>query len=437
MKRLLIGCFLILPFQSWAQSLIYSGPMNGYSEMREALVWVQMTEPCIVEMVYWVDSLPDEKYKSFPVAADPEKALALHLIADNVEPGLRYGYAIHANGENQSVGRELFFKTQELYQYRRDPADFTIAIGSCAYINEPEYDRPGKAFGRKHDIFERIADLKPDMMLWLGDNLYLREADYFSRTGILKRYTHSRHLPELQRLLSATHHYAIWDDHDYGPNDANWTFPHKDKTLEAFKLFWGNNGYGTNELGGITSAFQFNDMHFYLLDNRWWRTASDLETSEKQILGKAQIEWLIQSLKYSRAPFKFIAIGGQVLNTKMVYENYANYETERMELLDRIAAEGIKGVVFLTGDRHHSELNRLDHKGTVMYEVTSSPLTSGTPPFENEGNENLMEGTLYYETNFGLLQISGPRTDRKLQISMHDEQGEPVYTREIKASEWE
>jgi len=437
MKKLFFGCFLFISALLNAQSLIYSGPMNGYSEMRETLIWVQMTEPCIVELVYWVDSLPDQTFKSIPVAADPEKALTAHLIADNVEPGTRYGYAIHADGENQLEGRALYFKTQELYQYRKDPSEFTIAIGSCAYINEPEYDRPGKAYGRTYDIFERIADLKPDMMLWLGDNIYLREADYFSRTGILKRYTHSRHLPELQRLLSATHHYAIWDDHDYGPNDANWTYPHKDKTLEAFKLFWGNNGYGTNDLGGITSAFQFNDLHFYLLDNRWWRTDANLVTSDERMLGDAQIEWLIQSLKYSKAPFKFIAVGSQILNTQKIYENYANYEDEREELLDRIAAEGIKGVIFLTGDRHHSELNRYEHNGTILYEITSSPLSSGSPPIENEGNENLMEGTLYYDTNFGYLEISGPRTDRKLQISMRDMNGEILYTNEILASEWE
>src|SRR5690606_1203557 len=131
------------------QNLIQSGPMNCYSEMREALVWVQMNEACIVELVYWPDSLPENELRSRPVAADPEMAFATHLIADQVEPGGRYGYAIYANGKNQTTERDLYFKTQELWQYRKDPPDFTIAIGSCAYINEPEYDRPGTPYGRK------------------------------------------------------------------------------------------------------------------------------------------------------------------------------------------------------------------------------------------------------------------------------------------------
>ena len=52
----------------------------------------------------------------------------------------------------------------------------------------------------------------PDFMLWLGDNTYLRESDWNSRTGFIKRYPHTRALSELQPLLASTHHYATWDD---------------------------------------------------------------------------------------------------------------------------------------------------------------------------------------------------------------------------------
>ena len=41
---------------------------------------------------------------------------------------------------------------------------------------------------------------RPDLMLWLGDNTYLREVDWYTRTGFIHRYTHTRSLPELQPL---------------------------------------------------------------------------------------------------------------------------------------------------------------------------------------------------------------------------------------------
>ncbi len=437
MKRLFALLTLVsISYFIKGQSLIQSGPMNGYSEMREALVWVQMKEASDVQLVYWWDSIPTQTYVSSVVRARSENAYTAHLLADRVEPGRKYGYRILANGKSQTEGEEMYFTTQTLWQYRMDPPDFTIAAGSCTYVNEAAYDRPGKKYGDNFQIFEKIADAQPDMMLWLGDNTYLREADWFTKTGIIHRYTHTRAIPEMQRLLRSTQNYAIWDDHDFGPNDADRAFPHRDKTLEVFKLFWANNGYGAHELGGITSAFQFNDIDFFLLDDRWHRTASDVVTIPAQIFGDDQISWLIELLKYSAAPFKIIATGGQVLNDAKVYENFSNYESEREKLLNRIADEGIKGVIFLTGDRHHAELIKVVHKGMLMYDLTTSPLTSGIHKSGDEGTTNRVEGTLFLEHNFALLHVSGPRNKRELKLQLMDKDGEEVWTHTIKASEW-
>ena len=74
-------------------------------------------------------------------------------------------------------------------------------------------------------------------MLWLGDNTYYREP-VFSASGMNYRYSHTREIPELQELLSSTHNYAIWDDHDYfGPNDADRSYKMRNEALEVFKNF--------------------------------------------------------------------------------------------------------------------------------------------------------------------------------------------------------
>jgi alkaline phosphatase D len=94
------------------------------------------------------------------------------------------------------------------------------------------------------------------------------------------------------------------------------------------------------------------------------------------MLGQAQLDWLINALKFSNASFKIVAVGSQVLNSEALYENYAQFPCERQQLLDRIAAEGIKNVVFTTGDRHHSEISKIEHRSIVMHDITASPLTS-------------------------------------------------------------
>ena len=48
----------------------------------------------------------------------------------------------------------------------------------------------------------------------------------------------------MQPLLARTHNYAIWDDHDFGPNDSDRSSAIKAITLEAFKDSWPNPSYG-------------------------------------------------------------------------------------------------------------------------------------------------------------------------------------------------
>lgn len=438
MKRfsLALALLLVLSLNSFAQaSLLQSGPMLGYNEMKEVLLWAQATEAAQVQFAYWPKEKPSDRRFTAEKQTIKAEAFTAKLIADEVEPGIGYAYELLINGQAVSFDYPTEFTTQPLWRWRTDPAPFSVAFGSCAYINEPRYDRPGDGYGGQYGIFEAIYQKQPDVMLWLGDNMYLREPDWFTRTGILHRYTHSRSLPELQPLLATAHHYAIWDDHDFGPNDSDRGFLHKDKTLEAFELFWGNPTYGLPGQKGITSYFQYHDMDFFLLDNRYHRSPNHRETAEPTILGEAQLEWLIDALTESSAPFKFVCIGGQVLNTAAKYENYAHHHAaERAYLLSRIEEEGIRNVVFLTGDRHHTEMSEYrNSSGYMVYDITSSPLTAGPARQVEEENRLRVDGTLVLQRNFGLLEFTGPRTARKLKISIVDSEGKALWSRELES----
>ncbi len=427
---------LLLPLASlslFAQSVeIVSGPMPGYSELKEAGVWLQLNQEADVSMEYWDVAQPEEKYASANYSCKETEANTARLIARNLEPGTTYGYTIKVNGKRMLAEENLQFKTQELWRHRKDPPAFSLALGSCAYINEERYDRPGKPYGSNYGIFDQIAGKNPDLMLWLGDNIYLREPDWGSWSGYMHRYSHMRQLPEIQKLLKTTHHYAIWDDHDFGPNDANGSWIHKDWALESFRLFWMNPSYGWDGNQGITTAFSHNDVDFFLLDNRYYRTAEKNKNATPQILGDDQIEWLIQALQFSKAKFKLVAVGGQVLNTLAKYENHAVYAEEREYLLKRIAEEEIKGVVFLTGDRHHTELSQLTtDNGIDIYDLTISPLTSRAYNVIDEANDLRVEGTFSGVHNFAILQFSGSYEERVMKIEVYDSEGAQLWTKDI------
>ncbi len=427
--RIVIFVFILMSLSISAQ--IKSGPMPGYSTMKEVMVWVQLEESAYVHLEWWNSKAPAERGKSKIIKTRQVDEFVAHLVTTGLEPGQIYKYNIYVNGTKVDVGSDLRFKTQELWQWRSDPPNFTFLAGSCAYINETQYDRPGRPYGGNYEIFDNMAKEDADFMLWLGDNIYLREVDWDSRSGIFHRYNVSRALPELQKLLMSMHHYAIWDDHDYGPNDSDATYWGKHHALEAFKLFWANNGYGIGHTEGITGYFSWSDCDFFLLDNRWYRTA---QNPDGTVLGEAQMAWLIDALRFSMAPFKFVSIGTQVLNSAKVLDNHSNFVEERAKIISEIDKYGIKNVVFLTGDRHHSEISKVkSNSGLTLYDITSSPLTSGARTRDDDNNKNRVEGSIVLQRNYSKISISGVRGERTLKLSFHDTDGNELYTYSFKS----
>lgn len=432
----LLICLLPIPVISQAD-LLRSGPMLGYSDMREVLLWVQTTEAAEVQFAYWPTGQSEKKHLTRTNRTQASEAFTAKLIADQVQAGLTYDYQLLINGFGIELPYPTRFSTQPQWRGQDEVPDFSVALGSCANIEGDEYDRPEGSSDPKYNIFQSIYEQQPDIMIWLGDNIYLENEEWFTMTGIFHRYTHSRSLPELQPLLAGTHHYAIWDDHDFGPNDSDRSFIHKDKTLEAFRLFWGNPTFGTPEITGAITAFSYMDIDFFLLDDRYHRSPNGRESGERTILGEAQLEWLIDALTYSKAPYKMVAIGGQVLNTAPVFENYANHHAaERQYLLRRIEEEGITGLVFLTGDRHHTELSRyVNNRGHAVYDLTISPLTSRSYDAEDEDNRLRVPGTQVGIHNFGILEFTGPAKARRLLIKVFDTQGKLLWQQQIPPGE--
>jgi alkaline phosphatase D len=266
----------------------------------------------------------------------------------------------------------------------------------------------------------------------------MREPDWGTQTGIFYRYTHSRSLPELQPLLGSSHHYAIWDDHDFGPNDSDKSFANKDLTLETFKLFWGNPNYGVGNPNqkGITGTFTWGDVQFFLLDDRYFRTSNKNIASKRSILGEDQIEWLINALASSPASFKIIAVGGQFVSSSKEKENFANFPEEKQYIIDAIQKNKIPGVLFMTGDRHFTELSKLETPNMPpIYDITVSPLTSGTFNPEKETNTTRVPNTLVVEHNFALIEVTGKRKERVMTIKIINKDGKELWKQDIKETD--
>lgn len=481
MRSLLTWICLALLVHPACAAQLTAGPMLGHVTSRTAEIWLQTDGPAEVSIEYWPIAQPDERLHGPRLRLEPNSDFAGRLSLVGLRPGTRYAYRILLDGQPTRIQRNLAFETQPLWSARRTPIDFTLYLGSCAYINDPAVDPPGLAKGGDYHIFQSIAraadsNPRPRLMLWLGDNVYLREADYASPWGMNARYRHSRSLPELQPLLSAMPHYAVWDDHDYGPNDANRSFVFKDESLRLFRRYWPNPSYGLEELPGIFTAFSYQDVDFFLLDNRFYRAADKTELSKEELdllkeardwalgqnpltrligrryfgsqppapsenkvmFGAEQLDWLKQALIQSRATFKFIVSGSQLLNDGHPFEGWHNFPGERDAFLAWLKRQNIPGVVFLSGDRHFTELIRREVKDFYpLYELTCSPLTSAaySPQGKELENPLRVKGTLVTQRNFCSIDVTGPAHDRRLILRSHDSDGRLLWERVLRAAE--
>lgn len=418
--------------------------MLGFSELREQYLWVEVSDAAqSVSIEYWPAASPEDKKLQTNLGPFTRPFNPVGFTLGYLEPGTEYWYRILIDGQPLETRFPQHFRTQTLWQWRTPAPDFSFLFGSCLYTSDTPFDRPGTPYGQGNEILDTMLKAGADFMLWGGDNLYLREVDYCCPSGIRYRYHHFKADPHVRRILAAMPNYAIWDDHDFGPNNSDRGYALKDTALQAFRENWGNRTYGHNGHPGVYSTFSWNDCDFFLLDNRYHRAPNDMADSldgqpnlHKAYWGPEQMQWLQDALLQSRASFKFIVNGNQVLNINCRHEALHRYPAEMDELLQFLRSNDVRGVVFLTGDRHFTELIRYDAGMPYpLYEITSSPLSSrpyttiGESP---EGDNPLrVPGTLVNENNFARLSVSGERGRRVLKIEAIGKDGQVRWTYEL------
>ena len=89
--KLLLPVFFTFILQSFAQNAeLKSGPMLGYSEMREVVVWLQTTSKGKVQLNYWNLEAPNKVFKSNVVETDASAAFTTKIVLSLLEPGNKY-----------------------------------------------------------------------------------------------------------------------------------------------------------------------------------------------------------------------------------------------------------------------------------------------------------------------------------------------------------
>jgi alkaline phosphatase D len=432
-KKLFTSFFLLILLTANAQNKngVVSGPWAGNVELRNATIWVEVTPNVKTVAVKFAAVNADKKasgLESGIVKYKDELGKDFNPVKielNGLKLNTTYKYSLFINDKPVPVPFATKFTTKDLWQWRKPAPDFSFLAGSCAYFNEPEFDRPGKPYGGDSSIFETMANTPAAFHIWLGDNWYTREVDYYTTWGLNYRASHDRATPVLQKFMASMPQYAIWDDHDYGPNDAGKDYLLKEESRKVFLNYSLNPAYG-EEGKGIYSLASYSDVDIFLTDDRYFRAQDEMHdtlagkpNAAKTYFGKMQMEWLKNALLFSKATFKIIATGSQVLNPYSSAECMRSYSAEYIELMHFLAVQKISGVIFFTGDRHHSEVIKMERPGLFpLYDVTTSPYTAGISKVRGVelNSEARINGTLVEEQNFAKVTISGKKNERTLKV---------------------
>ena len=343
----------------------------------------------------WFEDLTNAKTKSDPVVG------RFHTIGKRDEIRFVWGgdTAGQGWGINEAFGGMKIFETM-----RKVQPDFFIQSGDSVYSDGP------------------IPESKPAENGLIWNNLVTPEVLKVAESlnEFRGRYKYNLLDDNVRRFNSEVPQIWQWDDHEVVnnwsdakdlSNDSRYTLKDVPTLIahatKAFHEYAPLRPTGVEEPERIYRKLSFGkNLDVFVLDMRSYRgpnTANlqTFESIETQFLGSAQMDWLMQGLKDSKATWKVISadmpiglnIGDGVdANGVAKWEAIANgnhgiaagRELEMARLLSFIKSKDIKNIVWFTADVHYTAAHYYDPKKAgyknflPFWEFVSGPLNAGS-----------------------------------------------------------
>lgn len=314
----------------------------------------------------------------------------------------------------------------------KDPNVYSIGFGSCLTQE------------RSMPIFNTIKDENYDLFLMIGDNVY---GDSEREDLLELREAYDKQRQNFDNLNLNFPIEAIWDDHDYGLNDAGKEYAYKEDAKELFLDFWnipmddvrrsrdGLYFEWIQTIDGITVQMLF-------LDTRFFRDAL-LPTDERgapgkerylphtdtslTMLGVDQWNWLEEKMNI-QVDHRIIVSSIQFLAMGHGWEAWKTLPHERQKLIDIIDQSSSENVLILSGDRHRAGLYQLTtNSNKNIIEMTSSSLNLSFANDEEAGP--LRVGPTFVQENYGEILLN--KTSNSLIVNLKDNQGKIIQTSDI------
>ncbi len=327
-------------------------------------------------------------------------------------PGTRYHYAVEVDGDL------VVERVGQLRTIAHTAADFTFAFGNCARI------------GSNASTFDRIREAGPDLLIHLGDLSY---TDLWTddRAAVRAMYDTQLTTPAMDALVRSVPIAYMWDDHDFGPNDADSTSDSGPASQVVYREDVPHPDLPAGEgPEAIYQSFTLGRVRFILTDSRSERSPKSApDDRAKTMFGSAQWTWLLDE-------FDAAAEAGQVvvLVTSVPWngvaqagaDDWAGYTTERRRLADAIAGAGLADqMLMIAGDAHMLAIDDGTHTDFSASQAGGFPLMHAGA-MDRHGSFKAgpySEGAFPGGGHYGLATVKDAGSDITITLSGRDYTG--------------
>ena len=308
-----------------------------------------------------------------------------------------------------------------------------ILFGSCLHQDKPQ------------PIWQAMNQEQADLFVLLGDNVY---GDTEDMQELKAKYDKQWATSGMQTMLANTLTIGIWDDHDFGENDAGSEYPQKEASRQIMLDYFNvpKDSPRRTRVDGIYTSHVLTQadmtVQIILPDLRWNRSPlesvgrlkymlskapNDLgpyipsKDEATTMLGETQWQWLEQQLQQP-ADVRVLATSLQFLPEFSGWESWANLPHERQRFLALLDKYQIDNLVIVSGDTHWSEFSQITRNNQkLLWEMTASGLTE---EWKNVSPNQHRVGESYAKANYGVIELSG----KQLTMSIKNVSGNTVMS---------
>lgn len=267
--------------------------------------------------------------------------------------------------DTQYYYRFVNHTTPKVYQFKTFPLDSAAAPFKFAVFADLAVNSTNPA-----PAYATAATFDPAFVMQIGDFDHQNPGKNSPRTAskwwaVAKKaiWDYQQGKDIANNLLNKYPFVHIWDDHDYGDN--NWDYSSGGNTankytaaMPAFKDYYPTYDLG-NQTEGLWHKFKYGNLaEFFVLDLKSQKSPNNATDNvsksmlNHQSISNDQKSWLKNGLANSTATWKFV-VSSSVWNRKSKRDDsWYLYKTEQQELVTWMVQNNIKNVIVMDADMH-------------------------------------------------------------------------------------